>query len=183
MVSKRKRESNKDIKPRKDQKKEPWFVYFIHCVTNNQTYVGATNNVERRVKQHGSSSRSAKYTKGKEWKLIAFLSGFENKIQALQFEKRWHMSSRPNRRMKSGKTERKLSLLKCSTMKSSWIRRLNQLLNILHMEKWTKRSPVASEVPLIVNWQLTDFTCPFQKEDLPEYIGLSISINDRTLVE
>ena len=43
-------------------------VYLLISKTKNRlvTYVGYTNNMERRIKLH-NTSKGAKYTKGKKW--------------------------------------------------------------------------------------------------------------------
>ena len=64
----------------------PYFVYMI--VTNNKakkiSYVGFTNNLEKRLTLH-NKSKGAKFTRGRKWKLIYFLK-FKNKITALKYE-------------------------------------------------------------------------------------------------
>ena len=49
------------------------FVYFIISTNNNRTisYVGWTNNLEKRIKLH-NSGKGAKFTKGRVWKLIYY---------------------------------------------------------------------------------------------------------------
>ena len=48
-----------------------FFVYMLISSVNNRhiTYVGYTNNLKNRVLLH-NSSKGAKFTKGKHWKLI-----------------------------------------------------------------------------------------------------------------
>ena len=48
-----------------------YFVYLIICIKNDKsvTYVGYTNNVDRRLLLH-NTSRGAKFTKGRKWSLI-----------------------------------------------------------------------------------------------------------------
>tara|TARA_Y100000389_G_scaffold198917_1_gene236323 strand:- start:305 stop:538 length:234 start_codon:yes stop_codon:yes gene_type:complete len=50
----------------------------------NISYVGYTNNIEKRLKLH-NSSKGAKFTKGKKWKLI-YTKKFCSKILAMKFE-------------------------------------------------------------------------------------------------
>lgn len=71
------------------KQKKQWFCYLISSSTLKKTYVGITTDVNRRIKEHGHSIKSARYTKGNEWHLICFVSGFHNHIQACQFEKKW----------------------------------------------------------------------------------------------
>ena len=48
-----------------------YFVYMILAKHNDRyiSYVGYTNNLENRLKLH-NSSKGAKFTKGKSWKII-----------------------------------------------------------------------------------------------------------------
>ena len=62
------------------------FVYLI--VTRKEhkfiSYVGYTNNLEKRLNLH-NSSKGAKFTRGRQWKLIYFKK-FKNKNVALKEE-------------------------------------------------------------------------------------------------
>tara|TARA_B100000287_G_C19971878_1_gene518865 strand:- start:212 stop:445 length:234 start_codon:yes stop_codon:yes gene_type:complete len=53
---------------------------------NNRTisYVGYTNNLNKRIELH-NSSKGAKFTKGKKWKLI-YYKKFKSKISAMKYE-------------------------------------------------------------------------------------------------
>ena len=62
-----------------------YFVYFLKSQKHpNQTYVGYTTDVEKRLETHnnGGSPHTAKY---KPWELQCFL-GFKEKQHALNFE-------------------------------------------------------------------------------------------------
>ena len=61
-------------------------VYLIITSVKNKTisYVGYTNNIEKRLKLH-NSSKGAKFTKGKKWKLI-YSQNYKTKIKAMQEE-------------------------------------------------------------------------------------------------
>jgi putative endonuclease len=50
------------------------------------SYVGYTNNILNRILLH-NSSKGAKFTKGKEWKLIYF-KRYQNKLDAMKNEYR-----------------------------------------------------------------------------------------------
>ena len=64
----------------------PYFVYMILTKHNNKdiSYVGYTNNLENRLKLH-NSSRGAKFTKGKKWKII-YMKKFSSKTDAMKDE-------------------------------------------------------------------------------------------------
>ena len=63
-----------------------YVVYLIITSAKNKTisYVGYTNNIKKRLKLH-NSSKGAKFTKGKKWKLI-YSQNYETKIKAMQEE-------------------------------------------------------------------------------------------------
>lgn len=68
--------------------------------TDNTTYVGATVNLERRLRQHngeikgGAHATTSKVKKGKTWKRVCHVSGFPDWTATLQFEWRWKQLSR-----------------------------------------------------------------------------------------
>jgi len=63
-----------------------YVVYLIITSAKNKTisYVGYTNNIDKRLKLH-NSGKGAKFTKGKKWKLI-YSRKYKNKIKAMQEE-------------------------------------------------------------------------------------------------
>ena len=63
-----------------------YFVYMILTKINgrNITYVGYTKNVKNRLKLH-NSSKGAKFTKGKKWRLI-YYKKFTSKLLAMKYE-------------------------------------------------------------------------------------------------
>jgi predicted GIY-YIG superfamily endonuclease len=126
-----------------------WHVYVI-C-NNNNTYVGATPYPNRRLRQHnGEIKGGAKYTlsKGPGWKHICIISGFHTKIQALQFE--WAV-----------KHVKPIN-------KGGIINRLRKLINVLNRNKWTSKSPNASEINLIMDWHMN---IDFGDYQIPSYIA------------
>jgi structure-specific endonuclease subunit SLX1 len=71
-----------------------WYVYLLQ--SDNKTYVGATIDPDRRLKQHnGLLSGGAKATKGYVWKRICLVGTFPEERDALQFEWSWkHLSKK-----------------------------------------------------------------------------------------
>lgn len=63
-----------------------FFVYLIIAVIKNRkiSYVGYTNNLNKRIKLH-NSSKGAKFTKGKIWKLV-YYKKFKTKSLAMKYE-------------------------------------------------------------------------------------------------
>ena len=77
----------------------PFFVYLL-LASDNSTYVGATVDLERRLRQHnkelkgGAVATSTKVIKGETWIRAAHVEGFPDWQAALQFEWRWKHISR-----------------------------------------------------------------------------------------
>ena len=66
---------------------KPWSFYIIY--NDRATYAGVSPDPVRRLRQHnGEIKGGAKYTtsKGPGWKHICIISGFQDKIQSMQFE-------------------------------------------------------------------------------------------------
>ena len=63
-----------------------YFVYLLVSKNKNRTisYVGYTNNINKRLKLH-NSSKGAKFTRGRKWKL-AYYKKYDNKILAMKEE-------------------------------------------------------------------------------------------------
>jgi predicted GIY-YIG superfamily endonuclease len=69
---------------------EPWHVYLLLSADSKHTYIGATCDPERRLRQHNrEAAGGARSTAGYTWRRAALVSGFNDKIEALQFEWRW----------------------------------------------------------------------------------------------
>jgi predicted GIY-YIG superfamily endonuclease len=75
------------------------FVYLL-LSSDNATYVGATVDLDRRLRQHnkeikgGAHATGAKVAKGEQWIRAAHVKNFPDWQAALQFEWRWKQISR-----------------------------------------------------------------------------------------
>jgi len=75
------------------------FVYLLES-TNKATYVGATVDVDRRLRQHnkeikgGAHATGMKVDAGETWHRVCYVKGFPDWTTALQFEWRWKQLSR-----------------------------------------------------------------------------------------
>ena len=78
-----------------------YVVYLIISSAKNKTisYVGYTNNIEKRLKLH-NSSKGAKFTKGKKWKLI-YLEKYKTKIEAMKREHKLKKNSKFRKKIKN----------------------------------------------------------------------------------
>ena len=65
-----------------------WVCYLLVADQTNQTYVGATNNAERRLRAHNRGV-GAKRTRGQHWSHVLIISGFDCKKSCLSFEAGW----------------------------------------------------------------------------------------------
>lgn len=78
---------------------KPSFVYLLES-SSGATYIGATIDVERRLRQHnkeikgGAHATGTKVAKGESWSRICYVQGFPDWTAALQFEWRWKQLSR-----------------------------------------------------------------------------------------
>jgi predicted GIY-YIG superfamily endonuclease len=69
----------------------PFFVYIL-LSTDNSTYIGATVDLDRRLRQHnkeikgGAFATLAKVSNGQIWVRVAHITGFPDWQAALQFE-------------------------------------------------------------------------------------------------
>ena len=114
---------------------EPWIFYIIQ--NRDCTYAGVSPDPIKRLRKHNSEiSGGAKYTtsKGPGWKHICLVSGFQTKIQAMQFE--WAVKHVPPRNT------------------GGIIHRLIKLFTVLNKSHWTSKSPLSSSIPLNIEWKI-----------------------------
>jgi len=100
----------------------PSFVYLLETIDPNHplkkyTYVGATIDVEQRLRKHngeitgGAVYTTSKVKQGFHWRRIVYVSGFPTWNCALKFEWRWkHMTRRISASI-TDPTERRLKAL------------------------------------------------------------------------
>jgi structure-specific endonuclease subunit SLX1 len=68
-----------------------FFVYLLEC-SDQSTYVGATVDLDHRLRQHnkeikgGAVATSKKVVRGHTWKRVLYIRGFPDWPSALQFE-------------------------------------------------------------------------------------------------
>ena len=74
-----------------------YFVYILKSKNHNKTYVGYTNNLERRLKEH-NSGKSIFTSKFVPWKII-YKEEFDQEIEARKKEK-YYKSSAGRRKIK-----------------------------------------------------------------------------------
>lgn len=117
-----------------DETEKKWVFYLIE--NNGCTYAGVSPDPIRRLRQHnGEIKGGAKYTtsKGPGWSHICLVHGFQNKIQAMQFE--WAVKHEPPRNL------------------GGPIARVNKMKTVMRKERWTSKSPLSCDVPLTVEYK------------------------------
>ena len=131
------------------------YVYLL-VSTNGNTYVGATVDLNRRLRQHnkeikgGAHATGIKVAKGETWVRAAHVSGFPDWQAALQFEWRWKQLSR-----------------KYSLQIKPLERRLNALKELLSLERSTsKATPFKEwETPPEVHLETEEAKTIFEKNE------------------
>lgn len=112
------------------------YVYFIES-THGSTYIGATTNLERRIRQHnkeikgGAIATSNKVLNGENWSYVCYVENFPNFNEALKFEWRWKQISRILQKKNPKLTPRE--------------KRLEALKQLLELDKPTSKAILYSE--------------------------------------
>ena len=114
-----------------------FFVYLLLSSPNrNATYVGATIDLDRRLRQHnkeitgGAHATGIKVAKGETWIRVAHIEGFPDWQSALQFEWRWKQLTR-----------------KITISVHPLYRRMMALKELLELERPTSKAKAYSEWP------------------------------------
>ena len=72
-----------------------WHCYMLQSDDRKRTYVGATVDPTRRLRQHnGELVGGARATKGRHWRRVFLVGGFADERAALRFEWRWKYLTR-----------------------------------------------------------------------------------------
>ena len=79
-----------------------YFVYLLVSKNKIRTisYVGYTNNINKRLKLH-NNSKGAKFTRGRKWKLV-YYKKYDNKILAMKEEYKLKKNYRLRSKIKKG---------------------------------------------------------------------------------
>jgi structure-specific endonuclease subunit SLX1 len=122
------------------------FYVYLLLSSDNCTYVGATIDLDKRLRQHnkeikgGAIATSNKVLKGETWIRVAHIKGFPDWQAALQFEWRWKQLSRKIQ----------------STVKDPLERRMKALKFLLDLERPTTKAKAYSEWPNPPNLVIED---------------------------
>ena len=121
-----------------------FYVYLLEC-TDKSTYVGATVDLEHRLRQHnceisgGARATRMKVLEGNAWVRVLYVSGFPDWQTALQFEWAFKFYSR--------KYPKRMYPLE---------RRLRGLMDLMQLDKSTSKSLPYMSYPEggpIIHWE------------------------------
>lgn len=62
-----------------------YFVYILQC-SDNSLYIGIAKDIEKRVKEHNTSSKGAKYTRSRRPVVVIYTEEFDSRSSALKRE-------------------------------------------------------------------------------------------------
>ena len=87
--------------------KNKWYVYIVEC-SDGSLYTGITTDVSRRISEHNTSKKGAKYTRTRRpVKLVAVVTICEDRASA----------SRKEYNIKKLKRSQKIKLIKSASLK------------------------------------------------------------------
>ena len=115
-----------------------FFVYLLEC-TDTSTYVGATVDLEHRLRQHnkeikgGAHATSIKVGQGHAWNFACYITGFPDWRSALQFEWAFKFYSR-----KYAKQNMRMPPLE---------RRMRGLIDLMKQDRPTSKADLYSTYP------------------------------------
>lgn len=69
----------------KNKKENSWYFYVVLC-SDNSLYAGITTNLKRRLDEHNSKSRGAKYTKTRRPVKLVYQMEFPDRSSASKVE-------------------------------------------------------------------------------------------------
>lgn len=130
---------------------KPTLVYALQTTNGNRSYVGATNDFARRLREHnGDIVGGARYTRGSHWSPIFRVNGLPDRRQALQLEKLFHRGFRRRRLVTVPKSN--------PFGTGSPARRAWYLYHALKKERFSQQKTVPTErLKLRVEWSRADF--------------------------
>lgn len=142
---------DKDPTANTNHSDKKYYVYILESSDCKATYVGATVDLNHRLRQHnkelagGAHATSIKVAQGCTWNRICFIQGFPDWPAALQFEWRLKQISR--------------MLLKTNKADTPIQRRIQALHQLLSLDKpTTKAIPYSNwPSPPEIIWEKTDY--------------------------
>ena len=66
-------------------KSSPWYLYVVKC-SDNTLYTGVTTNLDRRLNEHNTSPKGAKYTRKRRPVVLVYSKHYTDRSQAQKAE-------------------------------------------------------------------------------------------------
>lgn len=148
-------------------------VVYLLLHTRGYTYIGATVNLARRIRQHngelsGGARRTSRMVAAGCWSCVIAVAGFQEWRDALRFEYAWRRCCKRVARGARGARD------------ASW--RTRGLHQLLCKRQWSSTSPLAAAVPLVITAALKiDGVLPSHVQVVPtrpDTIGRQHSLHD-----
>ena len=143
-----------------DKKDKKYYVYILESSDCKATYVGATVDLNHRLRQHnkelagGAHATSVKVAQGCTWNHICFIQGFPDWPAALQFE--WRLKQLSRKLLKGDNNKSDTSNNKNSKPVERRIQALHQLLSL--DKPTTKAIPYSNwPSPPEIIWEKNDY--------------------------
>ncbi|CAL1158107.1 unnamed protein product [Cladocopium goreaui] len=148
--------SSSSDKSEESEEGRGYCCYVLRSFSGSRTYTGITTDLSRRLRQHNGEIRGgAKATRsGGPWNVLCVVHGFPSKLDACRFE--WR-----------AKRQDAVRSRKLIPVKGGLPRRCANIQKVLCLERWTKASRPAAEMPLQVTWFAG---APTTGTPLPTYI-------------
>ena len=152
------------------------FVYLLIC-SDNSTYIGATVNLERRLRQHnkeltgGATRTGSKVNKGLYWSRVCYVSHFPDWQATLQFEWRWKHISRQYSSKLFPLERRMLALVQLLSLEQSTSK-------AIPFKEWKSKPIVHVEEEFVTRCAVFLTSC----ENLPYEIGDPVVIVEENIV-
>jgi len=146
-----------------------YICYIIVSHNSNKTYVGITNDFQKRIRQHnGDLVGGAKYTHdGRPWRLAAMIEGFQEHKQVLQFE--WALKYE-TKSINKYKYEKTIDGKNYKKSVPPLLRRGLALMRLINKDKWTSLAIESCYVPLKICW--------YNKSMIPDRYKLPYYVNE-----
>ena len=136
-----------------DKKDKKYYVYILESSDCKATYVGATVDLNHRLRQHnkdlagGAHATSVKVAQGCTWNRICYVQGFPDWPAALQFE--WRLKQLSRKLLKGDTSKSDTSKSDTSNNKNSKPieRRIQALHQLLSLDKPTTKAIPYSNWP------------------------------------
>ena len=134
-----------------DKKDKKYYVYILESSDCKATYVGATVDLNHRLRQHnkelagGAHATSVKVAQGCTWNRICFIQGFPDWPAALQFE--WRLKQLSRKLLKGDNSKSDNSKSDNSKNSKPIERRIQALHQLLSLDKPTTKAIPYSNWP------------------------------------